>query len=215
MNNKQGFTLLEVLLALSVLSVGIMAAFTLSLANLNTARDNYQRIRAANLAREGLELARNVRDTNWLKIEANEDCEPLIQCTWDYSLWRDDSGTMYTTSTIAYDADPIFRNMDIVNCFVTGTCRLYEDDNGFYNHDSGGSPTNMARLINVQAICFYDVSDGLVITEDDPDCSELTGESGNQVGLLVTSTVYWEHGNQSHQIEVTEELYNWRAYVDI
>ena len=65
MNNKQGFTLLEVLLALSVLSVGIMAAFTLALANLNTARDNYQRIRAANLAREGLELARNVRDTNW------------------------------------------------------------------------------------------------------------------------------------------------------
>jgi prepilin-type N-terminal cleavage/methylation domain-containing protein len=213
MNNKQGFTLLEVLLALSVLSVGIMAAFTLSLANLNTARDNYQRIRAANLAREGLELARNVRDTNWLKIEANEDCAPLIQCDWDYGLWDRDSE--FTTTIMAYDADPIFRNIDIVACFDNGNCRLYEDADGFYNHDSGGSPTNMARLINVQAICFYDVSDGLVITEDDPDCSELTGESGNQVGLLVTSTVYWEHGNQSHQIEVTEELYNWRAYVDI
>jgi hypothetical protein len=26
--------------------------------------------------------------------------------------------------------------------------------------------------------------------------------------------VYWETSGQSHQVEITEELYNWRSYVD-
>ena len=131
MNNKQGFTLLEMLLALSVLSVGIMSAFTLAMANLNTARDNYERIRAANLAREGIEIARNIRDTNWLKIEANEDCDTVSAgtqiCDWDADLWE--RGTENGTSTVAYnDTEPNFLDTNIEDCFDDSSCRLYEDD---------------------------------------------------------------------------------------
>ena len=190
-----------------------MAAFTLSLANLNTARDNYQRIRAANLAREGLELARNIRDTNWLKIEANEECATSINCDWDYGLW--DRSNDDATSTIAYNSDPNFINEDIEACFNDNTCRLYENTDGFYDHVAdNGSLTNLARLINVQAICMS--GDGSVhFTGNDFDCGSVSGDTSDQVGILVTSTVYWEVGNQSHQIEVVEELYNWRAYADI
>ena len=87
---KKGFTLVELIIALGVFSAGIMAAFTLALAGLNISKDNYARIQAANLAREGIELVRNQRDSNWLKIDANEDCDEgtddLEFCDWNENL---------------------------------------------------------------------------------------------------------------------------------
>ena len=66
LKNKKGFTLVELIITLGVFSAGIMSAFTLALAGLNTSKDNYARIQAANLAREGLELVRNERKTLWI-----------------------------------------------------------------------------------------------------------------------------------------------------
>jgi prepilin-type N-terminal cleavage/methylation domain-containing protein len=211
-NEKTGFTLLETLIALSVVSVGIMAAFTLSLANLNTARDNYERILAANLAREGVELVRNIRDSNWLKMEANEDCDsaaPGLQlCDWDEDL-------NVSTSTIAYNATSTREIVDSVEgCFNNlgaGTCRIFRNANNFYDHNSTGDATNMARVIKILALCLNPASDAAISTNGNFTCA---GAPNYKVGLRVTAHVYWVDGDQTHTTEVVEDMYNWRSYVD-
>ena len=61
--------------------MGIMGAFALALANLKQVHLNYDRVLATNLAREGIEIVKNVRDSNWLKIDANVDCDGNCRCT--------------------------------------------------------------------------------------------------------------------------------------
>lgn len=64
MRNK-GFTLIEVIVSMSIISfvsVGIMFSITLSLSSANRAKNN---LIAANLAQEGLEIVRSIRDRDW------------------------------------------------------------------------------------------------------------------------------------------------------
>lgn len=107
MSNKQtkkqryaqaGFTIVEVVVALAVFSVGILA--TLSMANfgLQASTSNERTVTALNLAREGMEAVRNIRDSNW-NVKARGaggagykwDClpdqdlgvtEPAPDCSW-------------------------------------------------------------------------------------------------------------------------------------
>ncbi|MBU4338645.1 prepilin-type N-terminal cleavage/methylation domain-containing protein, partial [Patescibacteria group bacterium] len=63
---SDGFTLIEVMAAVAVLSIGLIGGLTVITKNLSIISGGEDRIIAANLAAEGIELVRNVRDTNWL-----------------------------------------------------------------------------------------------------------------------------------------------------
>ncbi len=218
-NKNLGFTLLETLIALSVVSVGVMAAFTLSTANLNTAKANYQRVLAANLAREGVEIVRNIRDSNWLKIQANADCDGVENgtqlCAWNSGLDKNKSIVSFDASLrlgreIAYESI-------IEDCFTDGTCKLKEGSLHHYQHSTGEN-TNMARLIILKAICRDTDGDvtspnayGIKVSED-IDCYAWADGYEEKIGLQVTSQVYWQDFSKTHTIEVVEELYNWREY---
>lgn len=69
--NKKGETILETIIAVSILAIGVTLSSTLmasSLRNINTSKN---RVIAVNIAREGIEAVRNIRDTNWLKFSGN------------------------------------------------------------------------------------------------------------------------------------------------
>ena len=79
-NRRQaGFTLVEVIVMMAVLSIGILG--TLAVANLavQSSDRNQRQVIGVNLAREGVELVRAVRDSNWAAMaeETGPDC-------WDY-----------------------------------------------------------------------------------------------------------------------------------
>ncbi len=65
-NSSKGFTLLESLVAISVFTVGISAAVFVITASISVGSRTKHKIIAANLAQEGLEVVRNIRDRNWL-----------------------------------------------------------------------------------------------------------------------------------------------------
>ena len=212
-----GFTLLETLIALSVISVGVMAAFTLSTANLNTARANAHRVLAANLAREGVEFVRNVRDSNWLKIEANFDCDTVTAgtqlCAWDEYLDQTTSTISFDNSIVApLDALPVGVN-DVADCFNEPTCLLSEKEEAgnyhLYKQSTGENATNMARLVILKAICLNNGDLSARVIASDVACPETHKD---KIGLQVTSQVYWVDFSKEHSIEVVEELYNWREY---
>ena len=63
-----GFTLIEALVAISILLVGIISAFSLVTKSLVTAPVIQDRLVASFLAQEGIENVRHTRDSNFLKI---------------------------------------------------------------------------------------------------------------------------------------------------
>ena len=65
LKSQSGFTLVEVLVAVSILGVGMAGIFAALNANLKSAalvRNNYI---AAGLVQEGIEVVRNLRDSEW------------------------------------------------------------------------------------------------------------------------------------------------------
>lgn len=70
---RRGETLIEILVALFSLTLGMGAAVTLILIAMKTNVGIKDQLVATNLAREGLEAVRNIRDTNWLRWSSDID----------------------------------------------------------------------------------------------------------------------------------------------
>jgi len=123
-----GFTLLEVITAIFILTVGGGAAFNLIQQTLASSSLIKERLIASYLAQEGMELVKNLRDTAWLKAKT----EPTI--SWDEYLPAGDWQADYSTQGLnqVYD-DNSYLNIDA---------------NGFYSYSSGTS-TKFKRKISI------------------------------------------------------------------
>ncbi|MFH1769448.1 MAG: prepilin-type N-terminal cleavage/methylation domain-containing protein [Parcubacteria group bacterium] len=67
LKNNKGFTLVEVLAALLVLSIGLIGAYSLISYNFVNATRIKNNVIASGLVQEGMEVVRNIRDTAWLE----------------------------------------------------------------------------------------------------------------------------------------------------
>jgi type IV pilus modification protein PilV len=65
LKNEKGFSLVEVLIAILVLSVGITGLLGLMTSNIKDSINSRDAIIASELAQEGIELVRNARDNNF------------------------------------------------------------------------------------------------------------------------------------------------------
>ncbi len=63
---KDAFSLIEALVAISILMIGILSAFILVIRTLANTPHIQSRLIASNLAQEGVELVRQIRDTNFV-----------------------------------------------------------------------------------------------------------------------------------------------------
>lgn len=70
-----GFTLIEGIIATGIISTALIVGLALAYSNLTAAQANADRVIAGNLAREGLEVIRNIRDSNWIKRSLNIDAD--------------------------------------------------------------------------------------------------------------------------------------------
>lgn len=64
---QEGFTLIESMIAIGLIVTGVVGILTLINRSLGFSGLAYDRLVAANLAQEGVEVVRNIRDTNWIK----------------------------------------------------------------------------------------------------------------------------------------------------
>ena len=86
--NQKGQSLIETMVAISVIIIGLFSVFALASFSLSSQGASKTQIIATNLAREGIEVVRNVRDSNWLAI----DVGVLLPSDWwkgiDEGYWR-------------------------------------------------------------------------------------------------------------------------------
>ena len=137
-----GFTMIELVIALFVLTVAVIGAYNaFSIMVVATAQMS-DRFTAAYLAEEGIEIVRNMRDNNWL--DADQDPEdPAI--TWDRGLTSCDTGCEadYKTGTSSgIELTP----------YSSGGRNLYIDSNKFYSYAQIGVETKFRRKITIYPV---------------------------------------------------------------
>ena len=69
-NKQRGFSFIESILAVFMVSVGMIAVLSLISKNLKESIDSRDQITASLLAQEGIELVRNLRDNNWAQAKS-------------------------------------------------------------------------------------------------------------------------------------------------
>jgi len=180
-SKNTGFTLLEVIVAIFILTIGIGGSFSLIQQTISTASIIQSRLIAAYLGQEGIEIVRNIRDNNWLEQrESLQDpplpawndgmsgCQgPISCCEGDYETDMPPSKTSLTS---------------VVGCDFDNLRYLNIDSHGFYSY-LFGTQTKFKRKILIEPI------------ED------------NKIKVVVI--VQWKGKNKIHEVEIVEHLTNW------
>jgi len=123
----KGFTLLEVIIAIAILIVGLIGLMVLVSATISASSVSASRLLAANLAQEGIELVRGIRDSNWLQGQA-----------WDTGIGRTGGERGGIIDYDDFDNLTQYINPPPADVNACGSaCQLYEQNN-FYSHISSG-----------------------------------------------------------------------------
>ncbi len=194
---RKGQGLLETTIAIAILATGVIAAITLSISNTTSARQTTNRFIAANLAREGAEVVRNVRDTNWL------------------------AGVAYDTglpSTPDISFVPVFNQVTNIwalsyspNCFTDppvcpAGAEVYSSNGQYVQTGDAtqvGTKTPFKRIISVGWICR---TGGGAETTQFTACS--VGDT--VIGRYVISAVVWTDASGQSTFAIPYKIYNWK-----
>jgi len=106
---KSGFTIIELMATIVIISIGVLGTYSVVQQMIRVTSSASQRLTAAYLAQEGIELIRNVRDTNWIR-----------DLDWNAGLATGDWEVDYNDFSLSAYAN---RNLKI--------------NNNLYNYDSG------------------------------------------------------------------------------
>ena len=136
LSTARGFTLIETLVAITLLTVAIVVPMSLVTKSLSTAYYARDQVTAFHLAQEAIEIVRHVRDNNILKNALGTPTDLL-------------NGIFLDGRAFIVDA----RNNDIVACPQNG-CPVLNTNGTFYGYETGVGwvPTNFTRTVRAQFV---------------------------------------------------------------
>ena len=185
LRTTRGFTLVETLAAITLIMVAIVAPMGLTVQSLSVAYYARDQITASNLAQEGIEAVRAVRDGNVLQT-AEGNTTPLFQ-----NILPACGSACYVDAT-KFNNAPTDLNPVITAC--GGACPALETDGQLYGYNnSGWTNSNFTRTISA---CYIQTNGTCGATASDE--------------VRLTVVVSWQTAAYKTQsITLTENLYNW------
>jgi len=129
--NLKGFTLIEIIAVLFVVSLGLIGVLSLIIQNIQSQSINRRRIIAYQLAQEGIELVRKTRDSNWVNAD-----------TWNKDLVNGN-----------YYMDPLDSIPQTLISFDEAT--LYKNADGLYVHEISATSTPYKRVLAIENLTAY------------------------------------------------------------
>ncbi len=197
---RGGFTLVETLVALAVILAATVGPVSLITRGLSDFSFSKNKLIATNLAQEGIELIRAVRETNIV-------CDILNGPTvWPWNenpeLPNPPSGNTFSTATAGIAVDLV----TTTNCNVGGGVSIvvpilsascleklrFDPATGIYGN-SGPEQTIFTRCVSIQ------------VPSNSPDSGI---PAADQMDII--STVTWNEKGNSKSMILQERLYNWR-----
>jgi type II secretory pathway pseudopilin PulG len=200
-HNQSGQTLVETVVAIFIMVMGITSALGLAIYSLNASTSISKQVIAVGLAREGIEVIKNMRDTNWLRDTLDSDCYDYPTATKSascYAKWLNPTGgTNYNidppsdtkTYSIEYDgSNELMWELNPESVQLNSKYALNYDStasNGLYFPSSSGSASSdFFRKITLQK-----VSNG------GPSPYNADAPAYRYAVLKVTSQVWWKDKN--------------------
>ncbi len=229
MNKQSGQTLIETLVACFILVMGISAALGLANYSLNATTNIKQQTVALGLAREGIEVVKNIRDTNWLKATLTADCYNFLpgggtNNAYCYQDWLSPaSGTGQNISAPTGTRGFALRfDSSQSNPWVLAQT---ESDFGLNKVDINSGGSGVSKV-------YYEAQDGLTFSEGNSgfgraiyitqDNSFAPFNQNTGPRLKISSIVWWKGKNcpesetppSDHRCAVSLETYltNWRNF---
>jgi prepilin-type N-terminal cleavage/methylation domain-containing protein len=177
---KKGFTLVEAMVSIAILSIALLGPFYAaqqSLTASNTAKDQ---LTASMLGQEAIEYVRSIRDGDYLYISSN----PATTRTWMYGL-DGNGGTANCFTPNKCTVDP---EQQLITACSSGNCSPYplyiNASTDLYNQSNSGMPTTFVRSVQLMTISATEVK--------------------------VVATVSWYYHNAPFSTSITEYLDNWQ-----
>ncbi len=190
--------MIEAMVAITVIVTSTASALALVQASITATRIGGAQITAANLAREGLEVVRAARDTNWLKSQSFQ--VGLVDAGGDKTA-RPLLDTNNGTWTISFAPTAIASANAAV--YLTGAGVYVQAD----TQPAGSVISPFNRIVSLQHVCRNNVTGAERLIADATTCSGFE----TLVGLAVASTVRWRGASGVYQnLTVEERLYDWR-----
>ena len=175
-----GFTLVETLVAVMLLSVAVVAPMSLASKSLGSAYYARDQITAFYLAQEAIEALRSIRDSQILLIAGSSSGAP-----------PDIFGLIpHQNEPFIVDGRKGDASTAITEC--NGECPPLQTDNTLYGYPGAGddpslwTPTHFTRTVHAYSV------------------------AGNQDEIRVTVTVTWQTGPiQERSFTISENMYRW------
>lgn len=180
-NKKSGFTLIETLVAVFIMTLSITSLMTVVTSSLFAAKYTRDKVTATYLAQEAIDYIRNDRDTTVFLQQDNSNQVAWEIFTKKYEKCQGDS------NQVCYLDVPNAGNEEVLpTCNIDGNnCNFYFNKDGrdsFYGYNHEGKLTTFKRKIVVKT-------------------------SSEQMEVFVT--VYWLNGGTSREISLKTSLMNW------
>lgn len=180
-SHTRGFTLIETLVAISLLMLAVIEPMTLTLQSLKVAYYARDQITASHLAQEAIEAVRSVRDAHMLNIQKTGTCEDIFGGILPGQDFRIDTTNDTITSC---SGDP------------GGVCKPLQTDGTLYGYQS--SMTINTAFTRTLLACYI----------QPPPSTSCNNTPSDEVRLLVTVT--WRTGSFAPRtITIQENLYRW------
>lgn len=238
-SKSSGFTIMEAVLAIFVLTIGVIGAYSVISQTIFASSLNQSRLTAYYLAQEGIEIVRNIRDGNWLQGES-----------WNNGLGVGD-----------YEAD--YTSQALITSYMGMGNPLNIDTNKFYSYSSPatmppcnsyGDVSGDGLILSEDANLIMQFRTGQIsLTEEQKKRADVSGNGGVELNdamligqylswrqelpvcpgvakkfaitpfkrkitisqieegktLEVTVSVSWQERGRTHSAQTAEKLYNW------
>ena len=198
LKRRKAQSLLETIIAIGILIVGVVSMVSLMNVMLVARTTAEYETVATNLAREGIEVVRNLRDTNWINnlpfdqglFASSRYCASFDPSNSDGSHatgWRLAPAVLDPTlAVVKYSAGPYV---------------------GFYTQVGTGETAHwtVAPTIFTRTLVITDICANGTIMGAGTACPV-----GTSAGIRTTSVVNWNERGRPHSVTLEERIYDWR-----
>ena len=223
---KKAETLLEVIIAIFILSLGATTASNLVISAVQSNSFSRDNLVAMNLAKEGIEAVKNIRDSNWLKFSSDKtNCWNQMPGADDcaYGAGGGDDNRIkagnYTvdldTTSMAWSLAEVGSVLTLDNANTDNSAyqlsvadQIIGDQNNsnltvplYVSGSSTGTKSKFYRMVQVKYI-------------DETGAKIPLSSDSNPDTMLVTSVVEWKGGSAIHNVTLKTILTNYLKPVD-
>jgi type II secretory pathway pseudopilin PulG len=191
-NNNSGFSLIETLIAVSILMIAIAGPLSLVQAGLFSSIHQRNQVTATFLAQEAIEYIKNIRDSNSYTNNSGTLTDWLKGPDGSRLVNADNSGTCGSNNNGCY-IDP-YGKLGAGNTYIQSVSasnlplRQYSDGNGnfmYYSYGAGGVISPYTRKVTIAPV------------------------AGTSDEVTVSVTMGWKDNSTPRTYTVSENIYNY------